>query len=211
MYTTHDGRKFASRGGPNDASILDAYSRHGLTYDGILGRDGSTRFGMITTQTAAYDDRFIDFDVEGDNPSEVIVSGADLSETWQRIALEMDSIGKENHIYSITDRNSNTAVDEALRRAGLPEPKLDYYYSSPGSGNNMPGGSDDPPENDITETPSGEDATSPSGDSLNGETPTTNNKVGNEETDGDDGIETTSANGRTTVLFDHDGVRAGTG
>ncbi|WP_434634767.1 calcium-binding protein [Chromobacterium sp. CV08] len=102
-------------------------------------------FGDIKTRDGVYEQGFVDYDEEGDDPREVIKEGKDLSSDWQKIKDAMRDIGNEGHEYRPLDQNSNTVVDEALRRSGLPEPKNDTIGEdwAPGSGNNLPGGADD--------------------------------------------------------------------
>lgn len=56
----------------------------------------------------------------------------------------MDDIESEAHAYHTTSSNSNSAVDEALRRSGLMEPVNDGYGKnwSPASGHDLVGGGD---------------------------------------------------------------------
>ena len=134
----------------------------------------------------------------------------------------MREIGNEGHVYDPIDLNSNTTVDEALDRAGLPQPENDGFmeYWSPGSGIDIPGGNDT-----TSETPPsfGEEFSR----YLNSQ-PDSNIKNINAwwnqakswvlprrdplalDLDGD-GIETRGADGQ--VLFDHDGdgIKNGTG
>ncbi|WP_158300660.1 calcium-binding protein [Chromobacterium sp. ATCC 53434] len=92
-----------------------------------------------------YQKGFVDYDEYGIDSKEIVKEGKDLSSDWQKIKDAMRDIGKEGHQYRPLDQNSNTAVDEALRRSGLPEPTNDNIGEdwAPGSGNNLPGGADD--------------------------------------------------------------------
>lgn len=128
----------------------------------------------------------------------------------------MRDIGNEGHQYRPLDQNSNTTADEALRRAGLPEPKNDGFNENfaPGSGNNLPGGSDDTNHAESSEDwfSSNRGNTKEDGDSSTSYIRTKLKDLFSDarntvsplilDLDGD-GVETTSlANG---VFFDHDG------
>jgi len=67
-----------------------------------------------------------------------------MKDYWEKITDAMDAIGDEKRPYRPLE-NSNTAADEAHRRAGISEPKDDDFGDNwaPGSENNLPGGSDD--------------------------------------------------------------------
>jgi hypothetical protein len=112
VYTDSDGNQWATRGGPDMGDL------------------------SIVTDSDLYDENFKDWDKEKDDPSEVIATGNDLSDTWSKITQAMDDIEKEDHLYRPMQQNSNTAADEALRRAGLKEPEQDDLGEnwSPGSG-----------------------------------------------------------------------------
>ncbi|WOS62026.1 calcium-binding protein [Sinorhizobium fredii] len=129
VYTDSNGDKWYARGGP------DYFS--------------SGHFMKLHTQYGAYidDPSVIDWDAGMDDPSEVIKTGADLSADWDAIKAAMDDINDENWGYVPPSRNSNSAVDTALDRAGLPLPINDDpgEYLSPGSGNILPEEVQNPP------------------------------------------------------------------
>lgn len=68
---------------------------------------------------------------------EVIKEGDSLYGDWLKIREEMTAISLEEHQYQALTQNSNSAVDNALRRSGLPEPTQDGRGEAwaPGSGN----------------------------------------------------------------------------
>jgi hypothetical protein len=69
---------------------------------------------------------------------EVIATGADLSQTWQRMVDDAQS--KNNRYpYDPLLQNSNTLADSVLRSAGLPEPKKDGFtdHYAPASGRTL--------------------------------------------------------------------------
>jgi hypothetical protein len=69
---------------------------------------------------------------------EVIATGADLSQTWQRMVADAQS--KDNRYpYDPQVQNSNTLADSVLRSVGLPEPKKDGLtdHWAPASGRTL--------------------------------------------------------------------------
>ncbi len=131
VYTDSEGNEWAARGGPSNRVGL------GESTEAQSGSatSGDSPFGDITTKHGAYDPDFIDYDYEGDDPSEVIVTGDDLSGDWQRVTDAIDDIGEEGRPYRPLSQNSNTTVAEALDRADLPQPQQDGIGDnwSPGS------------------------------------------------------------------------------
>ena len=134
----------------------------------------------------------------------------------------MREIGNEGHVYDPINLNSNTTVDEALDRAGLPQPEDDGFmeYWSPGSGIDIPGGDDT-----TSETPPsfGEQFSEYLNSQLGLNIKNINHWWNQAKSwvlprrdplaldlDGD-GIETRGADGK--VVFDHngDGIKTGTG
>ena len=75
---------------------------------------------------------------------ETVKTGDNLSDDWKKVTDAMDALAGEKHQYWPLE-NSNTAADEAHRRAGISEPKDDDFGDNwaPGYENNLPGGSDD--------------------------------------------------------------------
>jgi Ca2+-binding RTX toxin-like protein len=135
IYTNSTGQQFYTRGGPG--------------YFGPGAEDGGTEefstsdLGNIKTRTGEYVPGTPDWDDDGEpDPKETINEGPDLSEEWQKIVDTMNRIESSDIPYDPTKSNSNSAVDEALREAGLPEPKLDGPSDnwSPASNWDLPGG-----------------------------------------------------------------------
>jgi hypothetical protein len=112
--------------------------------DAASAQSGSGSGGRLVTYYGPYDVNYRDFDLAGTHPRETIIEGDDLSSYWRGIEDALDDIEAENYAYRPADQNSNTAVDEALVRNGLPQPKLDgmFDYLPPGSGNSLSGGDD---------------------------------------------------------------------
>ncbi|MEY2842355.1 MAG: hypothetical protein RI920_392, partial [Pseudomonadota bacterium] len=136
LYTDKNGAVFYARGGPESRISSDYFS---VPFP----------FGNIVTEVGAYTRFTIDWDKAraGDSsatphPREVIASGDDLSKEWAKISERIQAINGQKIDYEVEDANSNSTVDEALREAGLPEPKMDgpEGYWSPGSGYDLPGG-----------------------------------------------------------------------
>ncbi len=133
LYTDANGNRFAARG---DSANFDDLPLSGFPLGDIETEHGP----YVGPDPVTGEGGFPDW-VENDNahPSETIKTGDDLSKDWENIKRAIDDIGKEQHPYNLNERNSNTTVDEALRRAGLPEPELDDWGEnwSPGSGNDL--------------------------------------------------------------------------
>lgn len=137
VYTDSSGNQFGARGGP---SLDGPYSTY---VDGAIAQTGYSILGDITTVHGDFDGDFLDYPEPGEiDATETIVSGADLSSEWNNIVNAMDQINAEHHEYRPLDQNSNTAVVEALRRAGLPEPQQDDVseHISPGADGDLPSG-----------------------------------------------------------------------
>jgi Ca2+-binding RTX toxin-like protein len=125
VYTDSDGNKWAIRGGPSG---------------GPLNRGDIVVFGPAEYAPPVFDSSghvvlsgFPDYDPNAH--VETIETGSDLSGDWNNIVDAMNNIQSEDHPYNATTENSNTAVDEALQRAGLSSPTMDGFgdYWSPGS------------------------------------------------------------------------------
>ena len=103
-------------------------------------------FGKIITENAKFDKNHIDHPRNianiGKRPEwELVASGDDLSSKWEDLKKNMKDINKEKHNYNPLYQNSNTAIDEALRRSNLPQPQKDSYDGgawSPGSDIELP-------------------------------------------------------------------------
>jgi hypothetical protein len=69
---------------------------------------------------------------------EVIATGADLSQTWQKMVADAQS-KDDRYPYDPQLQNSNTLADSVLRSAGLPEPKKDGFteHWAPASGRKL--------------------------------------------------------------------------
>ncbi|WP_268988939.1 calcium-binding protein, partial [Chromobacterium violaceum] len=157
IYTDRNGNKWATSGwAGKDATFGGTdFFQSGSSGSGSSGSD----FGNIittggTSDPRKYDSSYPDHPKNPDGTDkypgkeikwEVVKEGADLSGDWKKVTDAMDEIAGEKHQYRPLDQNSNTTADEALRRAGVPEPKNDGFGDdwAPGSGNNLPGGADD--------------------------------------------------------------------
>lgn len=96
IYTDSNGNRFYARGGPGNF--------------GPGSEDGSeassSPFGPIQAEHGEYVPGTSDWDYEGDDPSEIITEGDDLSREWRGIQDEMDRQFEE-YPYRPLDRNSN--------------------------------------------------------------------------------------------------------
>ena len=200
IYTDSSGTQWYARGGP-------ASGTPGATVT------GPSPLGDIVTEHGEYTANTRDWDQEGDDPHEIITSGEDLSDKWERIRQSMDDIASEHHPYYPGADNSNTTVDKALDRSGLPQPQKDGWDDNwaPGSGREFGTPLDWSMGDPFTGMP------------WPGVDPDTNTNYRNAlptpvrrdplaiDLDGD-GIETVGITA-TPILFDHnaDGIRTGTG
>lgn len=129
LYTDSNGNVSYARGGPGDKR--DLYGP-----DGGLG-GASFPWGIIVTEHGKYIVGTPDWDVGAPDPHEVIATGDDLSRQWNEVTRRMDQIERERHDYRpfADAQNSNTVVDDALNKAGLPQPKMDDSagWTAPGS------------------------------------------------------------------------------
>ena len=131
IYTDKNGDQYIARGGPEKG---DDYEGRGGTVNTLP----LMWFGRVVTEVKPYDlndprtpDR--DDPSNGFDPSETIISGADLSGYWEGIVESMNSLNNFHYQYQPMGQNSNAAVDDALERAGLPPATLDDELMSPGS------------------------------------------------------------------------------
>jgi hypothetical protein len=139
-YTNSSGYTFYARGGPTASPPGNPLSNLTNAQANPSSWSGSSPFGDIGTESGEYIPGTIDWDDEGDDPSEIIKSGEDLSGEWNNIKKSFDDIAKEKWAYRPISQNSNTTVDEALNRSGLPLPKKSGWDDnwSPGSGADLP-------------------------------------------------------------------------
>lgn len=148
LYTKDVGlpteQQFYARGGPG-------FFGPGAD-DGGRDETSSSPFGNIKTKVGEYNKDSADWDkarapIDPDpialpHPRETIAEGDDLSQQWGKIKETIKEVGDRKIPYDPRSTNSNSTVDEALREAGLPAPKLDgpNEYWSPGSDFDLPGG-----------------------------------------------------------------------
>ena len=112
-YTDNSGNQWGARGGP---SVPGVSGGNTTAQSGI-----SNSRGTIATVSGPYGPTFKDYDFSGTNPRETVKTGSDLSADWQKIKDAFRDIGNEGHQYRPVDQNSNTTVDEALRRSNVQE------------------------------------------------------------------------------------------
>jgi len=156
VYTDSCGNQWVTSGFPEkqpDGSVSDLLPR------GFPGSGSSqTDFGLIVTKGGTSNPRRNDSNYPGypknsdgrdKHPGkniefETVKTGDNLSDDWKKVTDAMDALAGEKHQYRPLE-NSNTAADEAHRRAGISEPKDDDFGENwaPGYENNLPGGSDD--------------------------------------------------------------------
>ena len=152
VYTDSDGNRTAARGGPEgkffgsaDTSGTDSgdASNSPSNNPDVYGHGNiDTVVGPFTPPDENQQGGFIDYPKPGENhPSENIATGDDLSSEWESIEQSMTDIENGGYDYDpvpgVQDgHNSNSTVDTALDRAGLPQPTQD------GPGDNWSPGSE---------------------------------------------------------------------
>lgn len=133
LYTTGAGEQFYASSYPEHYTLTE------LLINGNLGR--------IESFVGAYGPDSRDWDssltsISGGTPHERehIAEASSLAVQWGAITHRMQIIDEANLPYTLDRTNSNTAVDSALRAAGLPPPQLDDAdeFWSPGSGEALP-------------------------------------------------------------------------
>lgn len=80
-------------------------------------------WGNIATEYGAYVEGTEDWDGGTPHAREPLLIGDDLSAWWTKIVTRMQEIEDGQYEYDATAQNSNTVVDDALRYAGLREPR----------------------------------------------------------------------------------------
>ena len=132
LYTDGEGNQFSARGGPDKEGGFFDFSVNGVS----INENEPFWFGPIETTYGIYNEDFIDFDGESDDPAETIIIGSDLSSYWTLIQQSMDEIRSSGYRYDPSVQNSNSTVDQALKDAGLPSPQNDGPTQNwaPGSG-----------------------------------------------------------------------------
>jgi hypothetical protein len=129
VYTDSSGNQWATSGwaGKDSSVKFSDFSQSGSSGSGSSGSD----FGSIITTGGTSDPRRYDsfYPDHPKNPDgtdkypgkdikwEPVKTGDNLSGDWKKVTDAMDGIAGEKHQYRPLDQNSNTAADEALRRA----------------------------------------------------------------------------------------------
>jgi hypothetical protein len=122
VYTDRDGRRFFARGGPESRGKWPTFP------DGLLGGP----WGDIHAESGPYVPGSIDWDPENDDPRESIHIAEHLRPEYEAVVDNFEDMD-DRHDYWLAFQNSNSIVDEALRRAHLPDPQLDEEVWAPGS------------------------------------------------------------------------------
>ncbi len=133
VYTDSSGREWGARGGPSQDPFIGGNVVGLVTAQTPGVGTWWSPFGTITTDIGAYEPRdpdipgsgFPDYDPTNSNPREIIKTGDDLLSDWLKVTDAIGKIGSEDFPYRPVTQNSNTTVDEALRRAELPLPTSD--------------------------------------------------------------------------------------
>lgn len=96
VYTDTNGNQLAARGGPSQNGGL---SELGSAQSGTIASGAiDSPFGNIRTEVGVYDPDFSDYNPAGNEPSEIVLQGADLSPAWVEIVKAMNDIGNEQHL-----------------------------------------------------------------------------------------------------------------
>ena len=170
VYTDSNGTQYYARGGP-----------------------GNT--GEIATEYGEYTPIIRDYDREGDDPSQIVATGEDLSSAWEDIKRAMDEIEASGTPYRPWGPNSNSTVATAIESAGLPMPATLPDYPSPGSEDRVP------PDGEISGSAGGDQLQDDGAPASLGENQPLSPLV--LDLDGD-GVELTGQAAGTTAYFDLD-------
>ena len=207
VYTNSNGEQYGASASPERNSSVEPL---GLANEGLGEAFQWSPFGNITTEVAAYkpaylpfEPGFSDFDPTDTDSRETVKTGGDLSSDWTKIVEAMGDIRDEKYIYRPITQNSNTVVDEALRRAGVPLPQNDDpgENEAPGSGNVL---------NRKNIWDKIKDAVKKAWDDAQHWFPRHDPLTLDLD---NDGLETTGVAATNPILFDHDGdgIKNGTG
>ena len=140
VYTDSDGNEFIAHGGPDP----DAWNPLTSDIHAFAGPAGSNE----NLYEGEWDDRLKDsretiVEEEEDGAADG-EDGLSVSDYWAEIVDAMKEISTDGHSYDL-NQNSNSVVDTALNRAGLPLPQNDDYiddfgnlHTTPGSDNVLP-------------------------------------------------------------------------
>jgi hypothetical protein len=130
IYTDSTGTQWAASGwaGGNGTSRFSDVYQWGFS----RSESSASDYGDIITTHGKYDASYPD---HPDNATsrdqsqkrEELLSDNDLSNVWKDITDAMDDIANEKHQYRVLNQNSNTTADEALERAGVPQPINDNF------------------------------------------------------------------------------------
>ncbi len=198
VYTNNEGNQYYLRFGPSSYTPLVVQEVvgqgrifHALTSIFTLVLES----GEYLPGTSDYDDPSLppgsppSSDAEfGDrlDPSQVVMSGDDLSRVWAEMNRDALTIHNKKYEYMTLSHNSNSAVNELLRSQGIPQPSLDDVYNSPGSG--MPLDGDGGANSGVDDTGGRGQPGTPGGDALKG-------GAGSDRLDGGDGADSLEGGG----------------
>lgn len=138
VYTDKNGNEYAARGGPSGPTDHEpTYQDLEDAEKGYIDPSQVDPFGNVHTNVYPYVLDSTDWDAEGDDPSETIIEGDNLSSYWSKIKDAMNQINDGAYDYRPIDQNCNTSADYALETAGLNEATKDGFddYWAPGSDN----------------------------------------------------------------------------
>ena len=131
IYTDSNGKEWYARGGSTEVGGPFPWSG-----------DVDTDYGEYVKPVG--DNRSPDWNIDKDgnvrvDGREPLLIGDDLSPWWDKIKNRMQEIEDGKYKYDADKQNSNTTADDALRYAGLREPRKDGTFPSPGSLNKTTG------------------------------------------------------------------------
>lgn len=134
VYTDSNGEKWGARMGPDGETDIDSY------WGDLKATFGPYEKRIEDEEGNIVQEGFVDYDDEGNDPLETIAQEEDLSGAWAKIKETMLNIEDGEYPYRPFTQNCNTAVDMALKVAGLPDPVKDDFknYLSFGSVDGIP-------------------------------------------------------------------------
>lgn len=144
VYTDNTGTEYYLRGGPSDSYGPGMYRSSGELSGGSSQGSGSSNssrssdssfgrpYGNIQTEYGLYADGTPDW-VDGLKvPTVVVAKGADLSQVYEALKIEIDLIEAAGIRYNPITQNSNSVVTTALKNVGI-EPQLPLDVWAPAS------------------------------------------------------------------------------
>ncbi|TND01461.1 MAG: Hemolysin-type calcium-binding region [Gammaproteobacteria bacterium] len=228
LYTNANGQQFLATAGPTGSPPPENSNSYNVSQAASAAANStSSVYGSLDTKTGAistFEDQWVKQLLgtpQNPNPSEVVATGADLSQQWNNIVQTEQQIANRGLPYSPVTQNSNSVASAALAAAGIAPPT----DNGPGSDHWTPAA-----DNLLDVPPLTPQWAQDYQDFLNQEqicrivdpvvsTSYTSSQIWVPRRDplvfdlDGDGLETTALNTSNPILFDHDGdgIKTATG